>query len=145
MRSRSGHFREYGSWVVALVLAALTALLLGACDSGGHHRLLDAPAGRTAVSVSVSESVSVSASDPASDPASDFTSGCADPDPSCAPVVEQHLATQLDQYQPLPALPSAVGARRPETNTPRCAGTSRRGPPAGGRRDVLGRVCVSRT
>ncbi|WP_327232957.1 hypothetical protein OG349_02325 [Streptomyces sp. NBC_01317] len=129
VRSRSGHFREYGSWVVALVLAALTALLLGACDSGGHHRLLDAPAGRTSLSVS----------------ASDFTSGCADPDPSCAPVVEQHLATQLDQYQPLPALPSAVGGRRPKAKTPLCGGTSRRGPPAGAGRDVLGRVCVSRT
>ncbi|WP_446041448.1 hypothetical protein [Streptomyces sp. SID1121] len=129
VRSRSGRFREYGSWVVTLVLAALTALLLGACDSGGHHRLLDAPAGRTAVSAS----------------ASDFASGCADPDPSCAPVAEHHLATQLDQYQPLPALAATVGGRRPGTETSLCGGTSRRGPPSGGGRDVLGRVCVSRT
>ncbi|MET9479595.1 hypothetical protein [Streptomyces sp. NPDC006638] len=129
VRSRSGHFREYGSWVVALVLAALTALLLGACDSGGHHRLLDAPGGRTAVSAS----------------ASDLVSGCADPDPSCAPEVEHHLAAQLDEDPPLPALPATVGGRRAGTRISLSGGTSRRGPPAGGGRDVLGRVCVSRT
>jgi hypothetical protein len=127
VRSFSGYFRAHSTWVVALVLTALAALLLGVCDSGGHHRLVESRPDRTAV------------------PASQLSSGCADPDPSCAPVVEQHLATPLDQRQPLQALPTASGERQAGAQPPLCAGTSGRGPPAVAGRVVLSQMCVSRT
>lgn len=113
--------------MVALVLAALAALLLGGCDSGGHHRLLGSPTERTALS------------------ASELLSGCADPDPSCTPVAEQHLATQLNEREALQAPAATVGSRRPERKPLLCAATSRRGPPAGSGRELLHQVCVSRT
>ncbi|MFE4174107.1 hypothetical protein ACFRR7_19005 [Streptomyces sp. NPDC056909] len=127
MRIHTGCFREHGGWVVALLLAALAALLISVCDSGGHHRLLDSRPDRSAVSVS------------------ELSSGYADPDPSCAPGVEHHLAAQVDQRQPLQGPPAAVGDRPGVTGSSPHIGTPRRGPPAAGGREVLGRGCVSRT
>ncbi|MGW2055395.1 hypothetical protein ACWCOZ_15955 [Streptomyces sp. NPDC001840] len=113
--------------MVALLLGALAALLIGGCDSGGHHRLLDPRSDRPAAS------------------ASELSSECAEPDPSCAPVAEHHLAAQVDERQPLQALSATVGDRPRMTGSPLCAGAPRRGPPAAGGREVLSQGCVSRT
>ncbi|MFD7894935.1 hypothetical protein [Streptomyces sp. NPDC059743] len=128
--------REHGRWVVALLLAALAALLISVCDSGGHHRLLDSRPDRPVLS-DISAVSDVLASEP--------SSGYADPDPSCAPEVEHHLAAQVDQRRPLQELPAAVGDRPAVTESSLRTGTPRRGPPAMGGREVLSQGCVSRT
>lgn len=138
--------KERGSFVVALMVAALAALLLGACDSGGHHRLVGMTIDQEAVTAIVAAPATPQQREPGAQFTSETTVGCQGGDRDhCVPVSEQHVATQVQEKRHPHELPAAlVDASAATAPSAMCSAVRRRGPPDGPARDVLNRLCVSR-
>ncbi|WP_328584760.1 hypothetical protein [Streptomyces sp. NBC_00370] len=140
--------KERDSFVVALMVAALAALLLGACDSGGHHRLVGMTIDQQAVTALVAAPATPQQREPGAQFTSETTVGCQGGDRDhCVPVSEQHVATQgqgqgkRHPHELPAALIDASAATAPSAT---CSAVRRRGPPGVPARDVLNRLCVSR-
>lgn len=146
VRDRMWWVREdRGSIVVALVVAALAVLLLGVCDSGGHHRLVGVKVDEQALPVASAAPYEPHAPEilPALTPASSV--GCQGGDRDhCSPVAEQHVATQAEDRRFLQELPGTAAGKWAAAAPVWCSGIQEREFPVTAGRDVLNRLCVSR-
>ncbi|MFD7399738.1 hypothetical protein ACFV60_32445 [Streptomyces virginiae] len=124
--------RRGGSWVVALMAAALIAVLFSVCESGGHHR------------VAVPDRVTT-----ASTP---VTGARPDRDRPCTHAHDEHVAAPVPELRaPCAPAEAGTGARTvPSAAGPGTAAaaayTSAAAPPSADfGRALLHKVCVTRT
>ncbi|MFE2476716.1 hypothetical protein [Streptomyces sp. NPDC059389] len=118
-----------GGWAVALVATALVALLLGVCDSGGHHRVALPDRVTTASALTAS--------------------GCPDRDLPCAHAHDEHVTAPVPELR-APGAPAEDDAGAPVVRPAAAAGTAAAyataAPPAADSgRALLRKVCVTRT
>ncbi|MFI8265976.1 MULTISPECIES: hypothetical protein [unclassified Streptomyces] len=121
--------RRRGGWAVALVATALVALLLGVCDSGGHHRVALPDRVTTASALTAS--------------------GCPDRDLPCAHAHDEHVAAPVPELR-APGAPAEGDAGapvvRPAAASGAAAAYASAAPPAlDSGRALLRKVCVTRT